>query len=77
MTPEERAGDVVIVQEDCGDRHVADWRVNFEKTCANIADAIRAAVIEERERCAKILDEFEEGYIDPRHIARRIREGTP
>ena len=58
MTPEERASDVLIVQEDRGDRHVADWRVNFEKTADNIAAAIREAVAVERERCAKIAEEY-------------------
>lgn len=42
-----------------------------------IAAAIRDAVAAQRERDAKLLEEYEEGFIDPRHIAARIREATP
>jgi len=49
-------------------------------TAANILAAIRAAVLEERERCAKIADEGEElegqfGQGQSGWVADRIREG--
>lgn len=37
--------------------------------------AIADAVKEERERCAKLVEDgYEEGFIDPRHIADYIRQ---
>jgi hypothetical protein len=56
--------------------------IDDEATAANILAAIRAAVLEERGRCAKIADEGEEregrsGQGESGWVARRIREGTP
>ena len=83
MTPEVRAEDVEIFEEDHGDRHCADWRVNYEKTRAAIADAIRQAVAEEREACAAVAEARGAKSLhcppgckcaDPWHVAAAIRE---
>ena len=52
MTAEERADEVEIVMEEVGDPRDPSRYVNHEVTALHIADAIRAAVAEEREACA-------------------------
>ena len=76
MTPEEAMRLVVW-----NDQSVCD-PIDDEATAANILAVIRAAVMEERERCARIADEGEamegrSGQGESGWVARRIREGTP
>ena len=71
MTPEERAESVLWG----GSPLPAETR-------EQIAAAVRAAVLEEQERCARIADEGEEmegrsGQGESGWVACRIREGTP
>ncbi|HVL14485.1 MAG TPA: hypothetical protein VM529_18070 [Gemmata sp.] len=74
MTPEEAMKLVAW-----NDQSVCD-PIDDEATAANILAAIRAAVLDERERCAKVCEEFGELNRPDQlafDIARCIREGTP
>ncbi len=55
-TPEERAESVDIVVDEMGDPRDPQNYVNYEKTTANIAAAIREAVAAENEACAVLIE---------------------
>lgn len=55
MTPEERARKV-HQEMDWIDRHVKLYPEDAEEDIARIAAAIRAAVAQEREECARLLE---------------------
>lgn len=57
MTPEERA---TKVSEECNEFAGCHLTDEYNATLACIAAAIRAAVAEERERCARVVEEWEE-----------------
>ena len=70
MTPEERAGEVVDIGNEFGvsgdgDRHLK----------AAIAAAIRAAVAEERERCARVAEELSRFHRDNCHKSCACADG--
>ncbi len=55
MTAKERAETVDIPEVDV-DMHVSRWEVQWPQARANIQAAIEAAILVEREACAKIAD---------------------